>query len=76
MAAIIGAYFFIQLAGVIVIIVAAWLIFDKRYKHNHSTDVPNGFEETNEVMLDPKDHIKYRVYFNPKTGERFYHKEE
>lgn len=66
---------FIQLA-VIALVIILCLIFDKRYKHNHGVDIPNGFEKTDEVMLDPKDHVKYRVYFNQKTGERFYHRED
>ena len=69
---------FIFLYKLIVITLTIILLLNlgKRYKHNHGVDVPDGFEETNEVMLDPKDHVKYRVYFNPKTGERFYHKKD
>lgn len=61
--------------GIIVIAIISWFIWDKRYKKNHGESVPEGFEATNEVTVDPKDSIKYRVYFNPKTGERFYHRE-
>ena len=70
----ISIYVLIQIS-IIVLAIISWLLWDKRYKINHGESVPEGFEATNEVTVDPKDGAKYKVYFNPKTGERFYHKE-
>ena len=48
--------------------VAQW---DKRYRKGRR-DIPPGYERTEEVFIDPVDGDKIRVYYNPKTGERFY----
>lgn len=67
-------YILLQL-GFVVFAVISLLIWDKRYRKNHGKDVPSGFEKTDEVTLDPNNGKKFRVYFNSKTGERFYHEE-
>jgi len=33
------------------------------------------FEKTEEVTVDPNNGKRFRVYYNPNTGERFYHEE-
>jgi hypothetical protein len=65
----------------ILIITIAFAIFtyvfiDKRYRKNHGTDVPPGFEKTEEIIIDPSDGRKLRVYYNRKTGERYYYEEK
>lgn len=65
-------FYGVQLLVIIVIAVASWLIWDKRFKNKHGQSVPKGFERTNEVSIDPTTQKKLVVYFNPETGERFY----
>lgn len=67
-------YFFIY-AGVIIVAIISYFIYDKRYKKNHGSPVPGGFEKTDEITIDPSDGRRLRVYYNEKTGERFYHEE-
>ena len=68
-------FYGVQLLAIIVIAVASWLIWDKRFKNKHGHSVPKGFERTNEVSIDPTTQKKLVVYFNPETGERFYKEE-
>ncbi len=68
-------FYGVQLLAIIVIAVASWLIWDKRFKNKHGQSVPKGFERTNEVSIDPTTQKKLVVYFNPETGERFYKEE-
>ncbi|MCD1259337.1 HD family phosphohydrolase [Paenibacillus athensensis] len=62
-------------AGFIVLLVLSWVVYDKRYKSRdggNASKPSNGFVETTEVFLDPKDGLRYRVYYNPRTGDREY----
>ena len=68
-------FYGVQLLVIIVIAVASWLIWDKRFKNKHGQSVPKGFERTNEVSIDTTTQKKLVVYFNPATGERFYKEE-
>jgi hypothetical protein len=67
-------------AGFLVLLLLSWLIFDKRYKKREdaaSMGKPsNGYLHTSEAFNDPKDGLKYRVYYNPRTGEREYIRED
>lgn len=72
---VLGFYAFIILA-VIVLSIVSLLIWDKRYRKNHGSNIPSGFERTEEVTIDPSTDKKLRVYYNSSTGERFYHDEE
>jgi hypothetical protein len=72
---IISGYAFITVC-VIIFAVVTYVIWDKRYKKNHGINIPEGFEKTEEVSIDPSDGRRLRVYFNSKTGERFYHEEK
>jgi len=62
--------------GVIVVGLLSWFVWDKRYRRSHGTQIPPGYEETSEVNIDPANGKKYRVYYNPETGERFYLEEK
>jgi len=62
--------------GIVIFAIIALVIWDKRYGENHGVDVPEGFEKTNEVTIDPIDGRRLRVYYNSKTGERFYNEEK
>jgi hypothetical protein len=68
---------FYAIAGGVVLIVAiiSLAFIDKRYRKNHGAAIPKGFERTEEVTIDPQSNRKLRVYYNEKTGERFYHDE-
>lgn len=74
MSMVIVFYLLIQLCIVIFAIISI-LIWDKRYRKNHGIKVPMGFEKTEEVTIDPNNGKRFRVYYNPNTGERFYHEE-
>lgn len=67
-------YILMQLV-IVVFAVISLFIWDKRYRKNHGSNVPVGFEKTEEVTVDPNNGKRFRVYYNPKTGERFYHEE-
>lgn len=75
MTKIAGFYVFVQIL-IVVAAIAAYVIWDKRYRKNHGLDVPKGFEETDEITIDPSNGKKFRIYYNRKTGERFYHEEK
>ena len=76
MLTLIGLYInLIVFLGIGVLIVISLLFWNSRYRNNHGRDIPYGFERTEEVTVDPIDGKKYRVYYNAKTGERFYHEE-
>ncbi|SDN28739.1 hypothetical protein SAMN04487897_102391 [Paenibacillus sp. yr247] len=67
------------LLGFIILLLLGYLIYDKRYKNNGSQTPgrpSNGFVSTSEVYIDPKDGFTYRVYYNPRTGDREYIREK
>ncbi|MDQ7094635.1 hypothetical protein REC12_13645 [Desulfosporosinus sp. PR] len=66
-----GIYLLID-AGIIIIAIFSWLIWDKRYRKNQGTSIPQGYVATDEVFIDPVDGKKYKVYYEPTTGDRFY----
>lgn len=51
------------------------MVWDRRFKTKHRTDVPEGFKRTNEVSIDPTTKKKLIDYYNPDTGERYYKEE-
>jgi hypothetical protein len=68
-------YFFLWIAGFIIVLLLGWLVYDKRYKQKPKGEEgrpKNGFLPTPEVFIDPTDGLRYRVYYNPYTGERDY----
>lgn len=67
-------YVLIQICFIIFIVLSL-VIWDKRYRKNQGLKVPSGFEKTEEIFIDPNNHKRFRVYYNPSTGERFYHEE-
>ncbi|MFJ8065863.1 hypothetical protein ACIQYS_14630 [Psychrobacillus sp. NPDC096426] len=71
---VVGIYI-VQIIAVLAFILLGYFIYDKRFRRNHGTKVTEGFERTEEVNIDPVTGEKMRVYYNPKTGERFYKKE-
>ena len=71
---IIGFYG-IQIVILIILIIGSWFIWDRRFKTKHGSQVPKDFVRTNEVSIDPVTNKRLVVYFNPKTGERFYKEE-
>lgn len=75
MGKIVSFYILIQ-TGIVIFAVIAFVFWDKRYRKNHGLDVPKGFEKTDEITIDPSDGRRLRVYYNSKTGERFYYEEK
>lgn len=67
-------YYVLQIVAIIVFILLGYFIYDKRVNRNHGDKVPNGFERTEEVNIDPLTNEKTRIYYNTETGERFYKK--
>lgn len=65
---------FVVIIVIAVVALGSWFIWDKRYKGNQSkhTRAPEGYEPTDEAFIDPTNNKKYKVYYNPQTGERFY----
>lgn len=72
------AYMLFWVVGIAAILLLGWLVYDKRYKQKAPGEegrARNGFLPTPEVFIDPNDGFKYRVYYNPYTGERDYIRE-
>ncbi|MFD0697333.1 HD family phosphohydrolase [Paenibacillus sp. GCM10027628] len=64
--------------GFLLLFLLGWLVYDKRYKSKAGTEPykpSNGFVWTPEVFIDPKDGHTYRVYYNPRSGDREYIRE-
>lgn len=59
--------------GLLILALLSWFIWDKRYRRNHGSDIPKGYIATDEVFLDPVNGKKLKVYYDPQTGNRFYH---
>lgn len=72
---IFGIYAFVEV-GILIFAVISFVFLDKRYRKNHGSNIPNGFKRTEEVTIDTNTNKKLRVYYNPTTGERFYHEED
>jgi len=75
MGKMVGFYILFEICIVIFAIIG-FLIWDKRYRKSHGLEVPEGFEKTEEITIDPSDGRRLRVYYNRITGERFYHEEK
>lgn len=74
----VNAYIIFEIVIILAVICIAVIsvFLSKRYLKNHGTSIPPGFEKTEEVTIDPKDGKKRRVYYNNRTGERFYKEEK
>ncbi len=73
------AWISLQVAAFLILLLLGILYFDRRYKkrkprRNGTLDASP--ERTSEVFIDPKNGIKYRVYYHRDTGEREYIEEE
>jgi hypothetical protein len=66
---------FLFYGGIAVVALLSWFIWDKRYRRNHGDNIPPGYVSTSEVSIDPISGKQLRVYYNPQTGNRFYHEE-
>ena len=69
-------FYFIFQIFIVILVVITYVFFDKRYHKNHGSDIPDGFEKTEEISIDPTDGRRLRVYYNKITGERFYYEEK
>lgn len=68
-------YFIFQIC-IVILAVITYIFFDKRYHKNHGLSIPDGFEKTEEITIDPTNGRRLRVYYNKRTGERFYCEEK
>lgn len=68
-------YVFFEIS-IVIFAVITYVFWDKRYRKNHGSDIPKGFEKTEEITIDPSNGRKLRVYYNSITGERFYCEEK
>lgn len=64
-------YFSLQLVFFIVFLIVS-AFRDRRHQANEHEQVPEGFEKTSEVSIDPSTGKKVTVYYNPRTGQRWY----
>lgn len=68
--------FVLQAAALAALVWVSWSYFDRRYKAKQNGEratLPDpGYEPTAEVFIDPKDRRRYRVYYNPRSGDRQY----
>lgn len=69
-----GFYIIFEIC-IIVLAAISFVFWDKRYRKNHGINIPQGFEKTEEITVDPNNGKRFRVYYNSSTGERFYHEE-
>lgn len=58
-----------------VIALLSWFVFDKRFKISNNNEIPQGYEKTEELFIDPTNKKKYRVYYNAADGSRYYYEE-
>lgn len=67
-------YFIFQLSILAFFFFLSWKK-DRRYKEGNLV-IPEGYNRTEEVMIDPGSGKKQRVYYNKESGRRIYVKEE
>lgn len=67
---------FIFWGVMLIVALLSWFIWDKRYHGNSYPNLPEGYEKTDEVFIDPVNGNRQRVYYNSETGERIYVDEE
>ncbi|WP_019225703.1 hypothetical protein [Dehalobacter restrictus] len=65
-------YILLEVGIFLIIAFCSWFIWDKRYRKNHGNDIPKGYMATDEVFIDPVNGKKFKVYYEPETGNRFY----
>ncbi|WCK56727.1 hypothetical protein PP175_04585 [Aneurinibacillus sp. Ricciae_BoGa-3] len=63
------------IAGVLLLAILSWFVWDRQYKNSQGTEIPSGYVYTDEVNIDPVSGRRTRVYYNPRTGDRFYKEE-
>lgn len=73
---IVIGYYVLEGIILIICILLGYFIYDKRFNRNHGVKVPDGFQSTEEINIDPVTGEKTRVYYNHATGERFYKKDK
>lgn len=69
-------YILLELGVLVLLLIISLVFWDKRYRKNHGASIPAGFVKTEEITVDPGNGKRLRVYYNPDTGERFYHEED
>ncbi|HZW81866.1 MAG TPA: hypothetical protein VFF14_00405 [Candidatus Deferrimicrobium sp.] len=76
MVKIVSFYYILVQICILALAVIGYVIWDKRYRKNHGSSVPVGFDKTEEITIDPSNGKRLRVYYNSETGERYYHEEK
>ncbi|MDQ0088619.1 hypothetical protein J2T12_002029 [Paenibacillus anaericanus] len=64
-------FLIITLFVIVLSIVGTVIYRHNRLKHQVN-EPPSGFQKTNEIFIDPTTGIKQQVWYNPKSGERYY----
>lgn len=64
-------FLIISLLVIILSIIGTVIYRHNRLKHQIN-EPPSGFQKTNEIFIDPTTGIKQQVWYNPKSGERYY----
>ncbi|MFS1512806.1 hypothetical protein VQL36_10290 [Chengkuizengella sp. SCS-71B] len=69
------SFFYLFAFAPIIIIIGALLLqplLDKRADDGDGDRIPAGYEETNEIFIDPISKERKQVYYNSKNGDRYY----
>ncbi|MDR9856655.1 HD family phosphohydrolase [Paenibacillus sp. VCA1] len=79
MGVVVGVILFygLQIVVFLLLLWLSWRFFDRRYRRKNEEasrrDLLSGkFVPTSEIFVDPRDGLKYQVYYNKETGEREY----
>ncbi|MCJ8013320.1 HD family phosphohydrolase [Paenibacillus sp. KQZ6P-2] len=67
----------LELIAFLLLLWLSWRYFDRRYRRkdeeaSHRDLLSGRFTPTSEIFVDPRDGLKYQVYYNKDTGEREY----
>jgi hypothetical protein len=65
--------YIMEIGMLLVVVVIGWIWVDKRYRLTaKDQNIPSEYNVTTERFVDPTSQKIYRVYYNPRTGERMY----
>lgn len=63
--------------GLLIVVMALVITQGQRLARTRRTpSAPPGFQRTDEVVIDPTTNVRQRVWYNPRTGERIYRRED
>ncbi|NDI36125.1 hypothetical protein [Chengkuizengella sediminis] len=67
-------FYFFAFTPILIILGALLLqpLLDRRADFQDGDKIPPGYEETNEIFIDPISKERKQVYYNSKNGDRYY----